>query len=193
MKKLLKLTGGSFAGRRLYVPDAGVRPATNKVREAVFSTLGAWFPQGVRGLSVLDLFAGTGSLGLEAISRGAARVTFVDASVQSARAIRKNLELLDFPGRVVRSEVRAFLRREGALEFDLVFMDPPYRYTRNRQVVELLVNVLAPRERQILVHERSYRKEPPDFGEGLDLLKRRKYGQTELLYYRCTTPAPAVH
>ena len=85
MKRFLKLTGGSYAGRRIYVPDIGVRPATNLVREAIFSTLNSFFENGVKGCSVLDLFAGTGSLGLEALSRGARRVTFVDSRKQSTR------------------------------------------------------------------------------------------------------------
>jgi 16S rRNA (guanine966-N2)-methyltransferase len=184
MKKLLKLTGGSYAGRRLYVPDSGVRPATNKVREALFSTLLTWFPGGVQGLAVLDLFAGTGSLGLEAISRGASRATFVDSSSQSVRSIRENLKILGFSGRVFRSAVKDFLRRSGSLDYDLVFMDPPYRYTGNRREVELLLATLAARDTQVLVHERRYRAEAPDFEELLEPLKRRRYGQTELLYYR---------
>ena len=190
MKKLLKLTGGSYAGRRLYVPETGVRPATNKVREAVFSTLRSWFPEGARGLAVLDLFAGTGSLGLEAISRGAVRATFVDASARSVSAIRRNLELLGFPGRVVRSEVQAYLRRSGPLDFDLVFMDPPYRYEGSPRVVELLVRALAPGEGRMMVHERAFGREPPDFGGAADLVKRRRYGQTELLYYRLRPVQP---
>jgi 16S rRNA (guanine(966)-N(2))-methyltransferase RsmD len=103
VKRFLKLTGGSFMGRRLYVPDMGVRPATNLVREAIFSTLNSFFENGVQGLEVLDLFAGTGSLGLEAISRGAAAVTFVDQSSESVRSIRRNLEILEYEGQVIKA------------------------------------------------------------------------------------------
>ena len=102
MKRFLKLTGGSFAGRRIYVPDIGVRPATNLVREAIFSTLKSFFKNGVQGCSVLDLFAGTGSLGIEALSRGARQVTFVDSRMESIRSIIRNLEILRFTAGVER-------------------------------------------------------------------------------------------
>lgn len=183
MKKLLKLTGGSFSGRRLYVPDSGVRPASNLVREALFATLNSFFEEGVSGLRILDLFAGSGSLGLEAISRGAVQVSFVDNSIESIKSIRRNLEILGFQGRVIRRDVRAFLRRNRNLEYDLIFMDPPYRYTENGDVVDLLCRSLRNPD-AVLVHERYYRKELPDLGECVQLVRRKKYGQTELLYYQ---------
>jgi 16S rRNA (guanine966-N2)-methyltransferase len=201
VKKLLRLTGGSFAGRTLYVPDRGVRPATNKVREALFSTLLTWFPEGMKGLAALDLFAGSGSLGLETISRGGERVTFVDSSHQSVRAIRMNLRLLDYRAQVVKSDVTAFLKKSSNLEYDLIFMDPPYRYTKVEKIVYLLIEALKPAEIQvreveeccprILVHERRYSKDLPDFGENAVLVKRRRYGQTELLYYELN-PQPVI-
>jgi 16S rRNA (guanine966-N2)-methyltransferase len=188
MKRLLKLTGGSYRGKKLYVPAGGVRPATNLVREAVFSTLYSFFEEGVSGLQVLDLFAGTGSLGLEAISRGAAGVTFVDSSRASIEAIRRNLELLEFSARVVRSDVQAFVRRSGFIAQDLIFMDPPYRYRHSQAVVSLLLDTLgrgkSASRPPILVHERSYDEQLPDFAEGAEILRRKKYGQTEILYYR---------
>ncbi len=186
MKKLLKLTGGSFSGRRLYVPDSGVRPASNMVREALFSTLNSFFEGGIAGLKVLDLFAGSGSLGLEAISRGACRVTFVDRSGESIKSIRKNMEILGFSGQVVRRDVRIFLKRSKSLDYNLVFMDPPYRFTECSEVVDLLHMALAKGGGNILVHERYYQDAPPDFGDYAQLIKRKKYGQTELLYYRFT-------
>jgi len=184
VKRFLKLTGGSFAGRKLYVPDIGVRPATNLVREALFSTLNSFYPQGVAGLKILDLFAGTGSLGLEAISRGASKVTFVDRSGESVRSIRKNLKVLSFSGEVYRIEVKAYLKKSKSLDYDLVFMDPPYRFKSCGKIVEHLKRALIPREMQILVHERLYVEVLPCFGDEILLLKRKKYGQTELLYYR---------
>lgn len=113
MKRFLKLTGGSFAGRQIHVPGTGVRPATNLVREAVFSTIFSFFKDGVKGLAILDLFAGTGSLGLEALSRGAEGVTFVDSGRESIRSIYKNLKILDFTGNVVRSDVISFLKEKN--------------------------------------------------------------------------------
>lgn len=183
MKRFLKLTGGSFMGRRLYVPDMGVRPATNLVREAIFSTLNSLFENGVQGLEVLDLFAGTGSLGLEAISRGAAAVTFVDQSSESVRSIRRNLEILEYEGQVIRSDVLQFLRRNRCLQFNLVFIDPPYRYEKTAAVVGELQRALAREAQTLLVHERAYSRELPDFGDKVLYLRRKKYGQTEILYF----------
>jgi 16S rRNA (guanine966-N2)-methyltransferase len=184
VKKLLKLTGGSFSGKKLYVPETGVRPATNRVREAIFSTLLSYFSDGVRGLRVLDLFAGTGSLGLEALSRGAARVTFVDSRAEAVRAIRKNLEILGFSAGVYRDDAARFLRRHKGVDDDLIFMDPPYRFRGSAQLVYLLKGRVVPGVSPVMVYERAFSNDLPDFGANVELLKRRKYGQTELLYYR---------
>jgi 16S rRNA (guanine966-N2)-methyltransferase len=188
MKKQLMLTGGSFAGRRLYVPGSGVRPATNLVREAVFSTLRSFFEEGVAGRRVLDLFAGTGSLGLEALSRGARLVVFVDKGIESVRSIRRNLEVLGFTDRstaqVVASDAAGYLKRNRELRFDVVFLDPPYRYTNAEEVVIRLKTSLADGSAALLVYERFYSPDLPGFGEGSEFLKRKKYGQSEILYYR---------
>ena len=166
------------------MPDIGVRPATNLVREAIFSTLNSYFEAGVKGIRVLDLFAGTGSLGLESISRGARAVTFVDRSTESVKSIRKNLEILQYEGKVIRSDVLQFLRRSRGLQFDLVFIDPPYRYEKTASVLHELQRSLAKDLNTLLVHERSHSPELPDFGENACFLKRKKYGQTEILYFR---------
>ena len=171
-------------GRRLYVPEMGVRPATNLVREAIFSTLCSFFEAGVQGLRVLDLFAGTGSLGLESISRGAQAVTFVDQSIESVKSIRKNLEILEYKGQVIRSDVLEFLRRGRGLQFDLVFIDPPYRYEKTASVLGELQKSLMKEGDTLLVHERSHSRELPDFGNNVLYLKRKKYGQTEILYFK---------
>lgn len=188
MKKQLMLTGGSFAGRRLYVPGSGVRPATNLVREAVFSTLRSFFDEGVAGKKVLDLFAGSGSLGLEALSRGASLAVFVDRGRESVRSIRRNLELLGFTDRstaqVVASDAVGYLKRNREILFDVIFMDPPYRYAETGEVVERLKWSIAADTAALLVYERFYTVTPPAFGERCELLKRKKYGQSEILYYR---------
>jgi 16S rRNA (guanine966-N2)-methyltransferase len=184
VKRFLKLTGGSYAGRRIYVPDIGVRPATNLVREAIFSTLNSFFEHGVQGCSVLDLFAGTGSLGLEALSRGSRRVTFVDSRKESIRAIIRNLQMLGFTADVERSDVNRFLKKNNQLEYELIFMDPPYKYKNSREVVELIKSALKQRNSAVLVYERSFDRDPPDFGDDVEVLKRKKYGQTELIYFR---------
>ena len=184
MIRVLRLTGGSFSGRKIKVPAKGVRPATNLVREAIFSTLCSFFENGVSCLNVLDLFAGTGSLGFEALSRGASGVTFVDSGKESIRSIRENLEELGFTGEVVWSNVIRFLKTNKALNYDLIFMDPPYRYNRCPEVVGLIKGALWKKLSAVLVYERFYENKLPDFGTDMSILKRKKYGQTELLYYR---------
>jgi 16S rRNA (guanine966-N2)-methyltransferase len=116
----MRITGGELRGRRLYVPKTGVRPTTGRVREAIFSLLGS-----VEGARVLDLFCGSGALGIEALSRGADGATLVDTRPGAAR---RNVEELGLTARatVLRSDARRFLRGAEEGSFDLVLCDPPY-------------------------------------------------------------------
>jgi 16S rRNA (guanine966-N2)-methyltransferase len=116
----IRVTGGELRGRRLYVPKSGVRPTTGRVREAIFSMLG-----GIEGATVLDLFCGSGALGIEALSRGAAQAALVDTKTEAAR---RNVDDLDLAERaqVIRADAIRFLRRTEQGSFDLVLCDPPY-------------------------------------------------------------------
>ncbi len=117
----LRVVAGRFGGRRLERPrGAPTRPTADRVREALFSMLGD-----VDGDRVLDLFAGSGALGIEALSRGAASAVFVERDARAAAAIKRNLESLGVEARVARQDVLGFLGREQG-PFDLVFCDPPY-------------------------------------------------------------------
>lgn len=121
----LRIVGGRWRGRRLRVPEAaGLRPTADRVRE----TLCNWLQADLPGARVLDLFAGSGALGLEALSRGAAEVVFVERSRRVADALRANLALLGEDGRatVVHGEARRYLTGAGR-PFDAVFLDPPFR------------------------------------------------------------------
>jgi len=185
LKKYLKLTAGTFKGRRLYVPDSGVRPATNLVREAIFSILKNMFEEGIKDVHILDLFAGTGSLGLESLSRGAEKATFVDNDNFSVGSIKKNLKFLNLKGEVIRSDVVSFLKRnKKKLNYDVVFFDPPYKYEMVEEALILVGQSVIPSKSVILVYERSYKKELPRLNLDFELSKRKKYGQTEVLYYK---------
>jgi 16S rRNA (guanine966-N2)-methyltransferase len=122
----MRVIAGSAKGTRLVRAPAGVRPVADRVREGLFSSLGAR----VEGARVLDLYAGTGAVGIEALSRGAEHTTFVDQAPAAVAAVRDNLRRTGFERRaaVRRSDVRRFLDRAqtDALLFDLVFLDPPY-------------------------------------------------------------------
>lgn len=121
----MRILGGTFAGRELTPPgDARVRPTAEPVRGALLDALAADLP----GARVLDLFAGTGALGLEALSRGAARVEFVELNPPSLAALRANIAALAVAGRAVvhRGDARRFAERLPPAAFDLAFADPPY-------------------------------------------------------------------
>ncbi len=120
----LRIIGGTWRSRRLSFPDVpGLRPTTDRVRETLFN----WLQPVVEGARCLDLYAGSGALGLEALSRGAAETVFVERDAKVADALEQNLRLLGSEaGRVVRSDVLNFLR-SGARPFDIVFLDPPFR------------------------------------------------------------------
>jgi len=122
----MRVISGRFGGRRLQAPPgSNTRPTGDRVREALFSMLGTE----VDGARVLDLFAGSGALGLESLSRGAANATFVDSASAAVRAIRANLDALGLDADVRRMDALAFLRAasRGGPHYDLVFLDPPYR------------------------------------------------------------------
>jgi 16S rRNA (guanine966-N2)-methyltransferase len=167
----MRIVSGEFGGRRLTAPQGeAVRPTTDRVREALFSILGD-----VSGLAVLDLFAGTGALALEAISRGAAAATLVDVDVAPASA---NVEALGAGERceVVRDDAIRFLGRDRG-HYDLVFCDPPYRLARRfgSELEELLPERLRAGGR-VIVESRA-----ADALElGLPLLDSRDYGETAI-------------
>jgi 16S rRNA (guanine966-N2)-methyltransferase len=167
----LRVSGGEFRGRRLRVPRGapGLRPTTERVREAVFSILG-----NIAGARVLDLFCGTGALGIEAISRGAASATLVD---RRPAAARRNVQALELGDRmeVVGGDAARFLRRAPEAGFELVLCDPPYR------LADRLANALDPLIRRVLAGGgRVVIESSPDrpLPLSLPLLTERHYGDT---------------
>ena len=182
----MRLTGGLERGRRLKAPRGGTtRPTAAKVREAIFNILGPP-PEG----AVLDLFAGTGSLGIEALSRGAERAVFVERDRHALTALRSNLRELGLEGRgtVIGADVRTGLRRlaasvAGPDRFAWVFMDPPYAEQTEAILSELCQSDLLAKCAVVLV-EHDKRHRPPTSVGALFLTSRRDYGDTELSFYR---------
>jgi 16S rRNA (guanine966-N2)-methyltransferase len=172
----MRVVAGVYGGRRLQAPrGAATRPTADRVREALFSILGD-----VETLSVLDLFAGSGALGIEALSRGAARAVFVEYAPQALAALRSNIEALGIGRdraevRAIDARVAARTARARAEKYDLVFVDPPYRQADalGRALSESLAALLAPGGR--LVGE-SDRREPLTLG--LPVVDERRYGDT---------------
>jgi 16S rRNA (guanine966-N2)-methyltransferase len=170
----VRVIGGRLGGRRLSTPRGrATRPTPDRVREALFSILVS-----VEGDRVLDLFAGSGALAIEALSRGAAEATLVDSSPTSVAAIRRNLATLGLAAEVRREAVPAFLRRarDDARQYDLVFLDPPYRHASalGRELSTALAPVLAPDARVVA---ESDRRAPLEL-DSLELLDERRYGDT---------------
>ena len=134
----MRVIAGSAGGIRLAVPKSGVRPTMDRVKAAIFSSLG----EAVIGARVLDLFAGSGALGIEALSRGAASAIFVEDERQSTQAIEKNLAKTNLKARVRQQDVFDFLRqRSNPEKFEIIFADPPYeKFQHGKSYTEKLLN-----------------------------------------------------
>ena len=176
----LRVVAGTFGGRRLVAPKGGARPTTDRLKEALFSSLGA---EPVRDAAVLDLYAGSGALAIEALSRGADRAVLVDRDRASESAIRANLDTLDLGDRArfQRSTVAVAIARpipEGP--FDLIFLDPPYD-TPSTEIAQVLEDLVAARHvvaGATIVIERSKATVPVDFPSGWHIQKERSSGDT---------------
>ena len=176
-----RITGGRMRGRVLTV-GPGVRPTEAKVREALFSIWGQLLP----GSSFLDLFAGSGAVGLEAASRGAREVWLVEGSARVARLLEANVEAVKAPGcRVVRADLPAGLGRfEARLQgrrFDLIFADPPYAFDHYEQVLAVAAELLVEEGRLAIEHAR--RREMPSSEGVLERIDEGSYGDKVVSFY----------
>jgi 16S rRNA (guanine966-N2)-methyltransferase len=175
----MRIIAGTAHGRRLVVPGTtDTRPATDRVREAVFSTIGAW----VEEARVLDLYAGSGSFGLEALSRGAKSATFVENGQKALDALRRNVEAVGLGGTVVGSTAHKFLRRcEEA--FDLIFIDPPWSVPTSEMERDLaLIDGLLAVHGE-LVLSRRHTDSAPDGPKNWRVATDRRYGDTRIVRY----------
>jgi 16S rRNA (guanine966-N2)-methyltransferase len=174
----VRVVAGRLGGRRLAAPRGrATRPTSDRVREAVFSILGS-----VDGARVLDLFAGSGAMAIEALSRGASEATLVDSSAAAVAAIRRNLEGLGLEAEVRRQNVHTVLeraRRDGR-QYDLVFVDPPYRRASGlgESLSEAIAPVLATGARVVA---ESDKRAPLELD--LAVSSQRKYGDTLISFY----------
>jgi 16S rRNA (guanine966-N2)-methyltransferase len=181
---MTRIIAGEYGGRRIQTPKGdGTRPTSDRVREALFSSLESELG-GFEGVRVLDLFAGSGALGIEALSRGAEHAVFVEASQQAAAVVKRNLTDLGASGTVVRSKAERFVVDGDADLFDLVFVDPPYAMA-SAQVTALVdaVKESFAAEGALFVVERATR-DPFVWPDGAEGLRSKKYGETSLWYGR---------
>lgn len=182
-----RIIAGQAGGRRLTMPPGrSTRPTVDRVREAMFASLTADFGS-FAGLAFLDLYAGSGAVGLEALSRGASPVLLVESDRRAVQTIRANVRTVGMPGVSVRqSTVAKFVESPADTQYDVVFLDPPYVAT-NKMVGGVLSGLatggwLAPDV--VIVVERSTRAEPFEWPEGTQAERSRRYGETTLWYGR---------
>ena len=184
----MRIIAGALKGRVLAPVHGRTRPTAAKVREAVFNILGPL----VLGVGVLDLFAGTGALGIEALSRGAVAAVFVEDHPGAVRVLRRNLADLDLLERttVWPWSVQAALRKLAARgeRFGLVFLDQPYRGEAGAAGLKALaaLNLLIPGARVVAEHSR--RETLPERCGSLERLEVRRYGDTQVAFYIATEP-----
>jgi 16S rRNA (guanine966-N2)-methyltransferase len=178
----MRVIAGRLGGRRLKAPKGmGTRPTSDRVREALFSMLG---PVGEG--QVLDLFAGSGALGIEALSRGARRAVFVERDARAMSVLRENLTMLEIPadvGEARHADALTALRsaRARAETYDLIFIDPPYRQAREwaHELPAILPSLLSPAARVVVESATRAPLELP-----LEIERRRRYGDTSITIHR---------
>ena len=180
----MRIVGGSLGGRVLKAPAGhATRPTSEKVREAIFNILGD-----VEGAQVLDIFAGSGAIGIEAVSRGAAHATFIDHDRAALQVLRRNLGELGVIERatVIAQDAVAAVKRPPPAPWRFVFVDPPYASDlASRAILALPLASLAPDARVVIEHDR--RHVPPDALGSLLRTDQRRYGDTLLSFYEVPT------
>lgn len=175
----MRIIAGAARGRKITAPDTpGTRPVTDRVREAVFSSIGRW----VEEAAVADLYAGSGSFGLEALSRGATSAVFVENGRKALSALRHNIRSLDLGGVVVDMAVDDYLQRAQEV-FHLVFMDPPWN--QETAVMERQLDAL---DRLLIVNgevvvSRRHKNRVPENPENWRVATDKRYGDTRILRY----------
>ena len=180
----MRVISGSARGRRLKeLPGMDTRPTTDQVKESIFNII----QFDIEGRKVLDLFAGTGQMGIEALSRGAAHATFVDVAPAAAKIARENVELTRFAdvSKVMQSDWRGFLSscRE---KFDLIFLDPPYHTDMLENAMQTIAAIDILSEHGIMVCESPLDKVLPELAAPYEKGKEYRYGKIKVTLYRRT-------
>ena len=180
-----RVISGTHGGRRLAVPPGrDTRPTSDRAREGLFSTAQALLGS-LHGARVADLYAGSGAVGLEALSRGASHALLVEAHPRAARVIRENIGTLQLGGaELVTDKVERVVARRPAEPYDLIFADPPYAVTGEAVVglLEALREHQWPAREALVVVERASRGEPVRWPEGFTAARERKYGEATFWY-----------
>ncbi|WP_340385053.1 16S rRNA (guanine(966)-N(2))-methyltransferase RsmD [Streptomyces sp. SS7] len=189
--KMTRVIAGKAGGRRLAVPPGtGTRPTSDRAREGLLSTWQSLLGGPLDGERVLDLYAGSGAVGLEALSRGASHTLLVEADARAARVIRENVKNLALPGAEVRAgKAHQVIQTAPTEPYDVVFLDPPYAVTDD-DLREILLTLrsggwLAPRA--LVTVERSTRGGEFGWPDGFEALRARRYGEGTFWYGRAAS------
>lgn len=174
----MRVITGSARGRRLKTPENyDIRPTTDNVKESIFNII----QFDIEGRKVLDLFAGTGQLGIECLSRGAQNVTFVDNSREAVAIVKKNLKACGLSAPVIQMDASGFLR--GCGKFDLIFIDPPYDSDLYEEVLEIINSIDILSDGGIIICEARRDRQLPEMTEPYRKLKEYNYGKVKLCKY----------
>lgn len=175
----MRIVAGEFKGRILKgIGDLDIRPTSERVREAIFSTIGS--RRNIENSSVLDLYAGSGALGIEALSRGAKSCTFVEKDKKVSAVLKANLEVLGKLSNCALDNmpVDSFLKQKQA-NYDLIFADPPYGSVLEKDLVALLINSgVFKRGTLLIFEEASSKSSSEEYYDSLKILYRKAYGDT---------------
>jgi 16S rRNA (guanine(966)-N(2))-methyltransferase RsmD len=177
----VRIIAGTLKGRRLEAPDwPGLRPTSDKLRETLFNVLAPW----IEGARVLDGYAGSGAVGIEALSRGAAHVTFVERDPRAVQLIAANLARCGVADRhaIIREDFSRAARRVGAASFDIIFLDPPYGAADLRAALEAAAPLAAPHTRLVIEHAK--RDAAPESIDGLTRTRELVSGDSALAFYQ---------
>lgn len=177
----MRIISGLYKGRRLFIPKSKLRPSMDKTREALFNMID------VVGLNVLDLFAGSGSVGLESLSRECNSVVFVEKNRKAITTIKQNLDLINEEGKIFPFDVFSFLKKNKNLkEYDLIFIDPPYNMELGTKTLIFLDTNNILNDNVLVIYEHSI-KEYNSITElelkNLSLFKNKRYGKSSISFF----------
>jgi len=179
----MRVISGLYKGRKLkFIKDKDIRPTKDIVREAIFDTLRAW----IVNKKVIDLFAGCGILGIEALSHGAKKVIFIEKEKKCIEIIKENIENLKLKNcEIIKGDCEYEIEKFENEKYDLIIGDPPYDFpvSKLERIIEKIVKLNILKKNGILVIEHEFKKEVPVV-EGLEVIKKKKYGKTGLTYLR---------
>ena len=180
----IRIITGKFKGRKLKPPsDYEIRPMLDRVKESIFNIIG----NKINGAAVLDLFSGTGSLGIESLSRGSSPVYFIDKSIQSINLIRyntQNLKDVEADYKIIKSDVLKFLRFSNSRKWDIIFLDPPYKTSSDlmKEIFGLLSKKEISGSDTWVIYHYFFKRDIEEEMQGLKKIKQSFYGDKKVVY-----------